>query len=447
MTKKKKNAGRHRRGQSFTCLHPAILVGIAILGIGMNLWMITTLTKSDTFLDEFVAEREQYDQDDGKVSWKWLLDPIDPKKFFDEWFEKRPVVLRRDSEYYERRLGTNLSSLDHMLRIQHQVKNRADLLHPETGVTQVKCAAYKGASMVERNEYKDEKSALRDGATLVCDLVPAYWKPASRLSMSLLRDEEDSPGFAFLTNMYVTPEGKNQGFGKHNDNKDVFIIQLAGRKEWFMQRTTFPLPLRHQCVGRSFEPSADTVTVDDKIESIILEAGDLLFLPRGYVHWAQTSENSTSMHWTLSATLNAEYAVVLDAFLNSFLYEPSSDPYEQRHCDIPSSHNNLVRWMHENLLNHLASAIERTSGAYLRSAVICDRSNITGMIETVRQRLERLFELDIPQTDMTRRVWAYLNRIIRTCPSRTERAIRHAFRSEKAGLEYIEGLLEKSLQP
>ena len=416
-------------------------MGIAILGMGLNLFMIKTLTHQASFLDEFVGER--YDQDNSDPTWKWLLHPIDPKVFFEEWFERRPLVLRRDSDYYEKKIGTNLSSLEEMIRVQNQVKNRADLLHPETGVTQVKCASYKGASMVERDEYKDERSALRDGATLVCDLVPAYWKPASRLSLSLLRDPSDSPGFAFLTNMYVTPEGKNQGFGKHNDNKDVFIIQLAGRKKWFMQKTTFPLPLRHQCVGRSFEPSADTV-VDDEIESLILEAGDLLFVPRGYIHWAQTPENSTSMHWTLSATLNAEYSTILDAFLDSFLFEASSDP---RDCDLSDPKGNpLVRWMHEYLLNHLASAVERSSGTYLRSAVMCDRNNITDMIESTRQRLERLFEFDVPQTDMTRRVWKYLNRMLRSCPSRTERAVRHAFRSEYEGLQYITRLLEKSLQ-
>lgn len=401
-----------------------------------------THTHTHSGVTEYVEGDRRFAGDASVSTWEWLLHPMDPERFFREWFEKKPVVFRRDSKHYEW-LNTDLSSLEEMIRIQNQVKNRADLLHPETGVTQVKIASYNGASMVDRtNKYQDERSALQDGATLVCDLIPAYWKPASELSMSLLQDKSHSPGFAFLTNMYVTPEGNNQGFGKHNDNKDVFIIQLAGRKKWYLQKSTFPLPLRHQCVGRSHEPSADTVTVpDEEIESLVLEPGDLLFVPRGYVHWAQTMKNTTSMHWTLSATLNSEWTTFLDAFLDSFLFEPE----EEEKCLDDGA---ILTWMREHLLNHLTSETERAECAYLRSAVMCDRENITDVIESTRQRLEHLFYDMMDSIVISKRVWNVLNQKLKDskCMSRSVRAVHHAFRSEKAGLKYIESLLLRSLR-
>ena len=46
--KKKRKKRSSSSSSSFTCLHPVVLVGIAALGIGLNVFMMTTLLLNST---------------------------------------------------------------------------------------------------------------------------------------------------------------------------------------------------------------------------------------------------------------------------------------------------------------------------------------------------------------------------------------------------------------
>ncbi len=85
----------------------------------------------------------------------------------------------------------------------------------------------------------------------------------------------------FWTNVYITPANRN-GFPQHTDHHDVFALQLSGKKKWTIYQEN-----------------------ESPIE-IILEEGDLLYLPKDYPHEAHTL-NSHSVHFTLGADF-ATYA-------------------------------------------------------------------------------------------------------------------------------------------
>jgi hypothetical protein len=92
-------------------------------------------------------------------------------------------------------------------------------------------------------------------------------------------------------NAYYTPRG-SQGLAVHHDTHDVFVLQIAGEKRWLVYEPVLDLPLKEQRykpeLGGPGVPVIDTV----------LGAGDTLYLPRGWLHEARTSEVD-SLHLTV----------------------------------------------------------------------------------------------------------------------------------------------------
>ena len=96
------------------------------------------------------------------------------------------------------------------------------------------------------------------------------------------------------TNIYLTPPDA-QGFAAHWDTHDVFVLQVGGSKRWSVYDTKVPLPLR----GQRFQPGA--TPPGDVTEEFELEAGSGLYVPRGLMHSAR-STSDTSLHITLGIT-------------------------------------------------------------------------------------------------------------------------------------------------
>jgi lysine-specific demethylase/histidyl-hydroxylase NO66 len=151
-----------------------------------------------------------------------------------------------------------------------------------------------GAGAEIADQVADDKvlAEFAAGATLVLQGMHRLWPPiqeyAGALSLQL--------GHPVQVNAYVTPP-QNTGFAPHYDVHDVFVLQFAGRKHWRIHEPVWTSPLRDQpwherksaIVARSAEtPSIDTV----------LECGDMLYLPRGYLH-AATSLGDVSGHLTV----------------------------------------------------------------------------------------------------------------------------------------------------
>jgi JmjC domain len=106
-------------------------------------------------------------------------------------------------------------------------------------------------------------------------------------------------------NAYYTPRG-SQGLAVHHDTHDVFVLQIAGRKRWLVYDPVLELPLKEQRYqasdGGPGEPVIDTV----------LGPGDTLYLPRGWLHEARTSEVD-SLHLTVGINVYTWLDAVRDA--------------------------------------------------------------------------------------------------------------------------------------
>lgn len=93
------------------------------------------------------------------------------------------------------------------------------------------------------------------------------------------------------TNIYLTPPS-SQGFKPHWDTHDVFVLQVEGSKIWRMYAGGPKLPLQDQ----KFDPE---LHAPGAVEAEFrLEAGDALYVPRGVMHAAATTD-AISLHITL----------------------------------------------------------------------------------------------------------------------------------------------------
>ena len=92
-------------------------------------------------------------------------------------------------------------------------------------------------------------------------------------------------------NAYYTPASA-QGFKVHHDTHDVLCLQVEGEKRWLVYAPVLELPLTSQ------KYSSDLGEPGEPVMDITMRAGDTLYLPRGWLHQAMTSD-TTSLHLTV----------------------------------------------------------------------------------------------------------------------------------------------------
>lgn len=131
----------------------------------------------------------------------------------------------------------------------------------------------------------------RNGDTVVLQGLhhtdPRLAELANNLALAL-----DQP---IQINAYLSPPGE-RGLDVHFDYHDVFIVQLAGAKRWriwnALERTRNPVKGRHAIAA----PTLDELGAP--LLDLTLRAGDVLYLPRGYPHLAE-SLDELSDHLTI----------------------------------------------------------------------------------------------------------------------------------------------------
>ncbi|MFJ2738307.1 cupin domain-containing protein [Streptomyces sp. NPDC087440] len=149
-----------------------------------------------------------------------------------------------------------------------------------------------GATITDQLDDTALWRAFADGATLVLQALQRTWQPltdfTSRLSTEL--------GHPVQANAYVTPP-QNRGFDDHYDVHDVFVLQIAGTKRWVIHEPVHPDPLRDQPWTDHRAAVAEAARGEAAIDTL-LEPGDVLYLPRGWLHAAE-AQGEVSVHLTL----------------------------------------------------------------------------------------------------------------------------------------------------
>jgi ribosomal protein L16 Arg81 hydroxylase len=212
-----------------------------------------------------------------------LIQPLSTPEFFSSYWEKKHLVLSRQSPDTYR----ELLSLDDVDRALTEMGSRYPDISLATGekVTSAAEFTFADGSIDPVAVFK----LFSKGTSIVLSNMQRKLPRLTALCRSLTAETS----IPFQTNLYLTPP-RSQGFRLHYDTHDVFILQIAGSKNWRIYDSPVELPAR----GRGYsaykqEPGA----LSDKF---VLQQGDLLYMPRGWYHEA-ISDESTSLHITLGA--------------------------------------------------------------------------------------------------------------------------------------------------
>ncbi|MHA7263165.1 cupin domain-containing protein [Arthrobacter sp. TMN-37] len=193
-----------------------------------------------------------------------------------------------------------------------------------------------------------------DGATLVLQALHRTWEPIADFNARLSTEL----GHPVQANAYITPP-QNRGFDDHYDVHDVFVLQIEGTKRWIIHEPVLPDPLRDQVWTDRRSAVADAAKGEAYIDTV-LEPGDVLYLPRGWLHAAQ-AQGEVSIHLTLGIHSWTRYALA-EQLAQAALAELRDDPEMRRTLplgiDGPAGEVDLVR-------KRLAAAVADADSAAL----------------------------------------------------------------------------------
>jgi len=226
-------------------------------------------------------------------SFEKLSAPVAPQTFFAEHWERAPLHIRRDDASFYRDVLTK-PELEQMissgvLRYPAVQLSKAGRFYPADSFSRnIRSGADTFSGVLNVAKLAAE---YRGGATVLLPGLQRSHAPVRALTTAL----EAFFSHPVQANVYLTPENAT-GFAPHYDTHEVFILQIAGAKHWRIHEPLLPLPYRNQpFTNDSGVPARMLMEVD-------MAAGDLLYLPRGYIHTTTTSRSS-SVHLTIGMTV------------------------------------------------------------------------------------------------------------------------------------------------
>jgi len=274
------------------------------------------------------------------LSLAWLLAPLTVETFLDTvWGQTHHHVSRNCSGYYDTLLDGS-ASVDELVS-----SFRADLSLVSLARGDDKKNAYVYRLAGGGFDVDGIGRDFADGYTIVLESVHRY----VRTIASLLHSIEIELNFTTQVNAYITPPG-SQGFVAHHDDHDVLILQIRGSKVWHLYDGADVAPhemSRHEPVDTAGLPLPTDVR---------MEIGDVLYLPRGRVHAAE-STSEVSVHLTVGLHAPTLLTLVTRAL------DSLSHSDDRVHTQLPARylHDPEARASLGALVHVLAQAIEEPS--------------------------------------------------------------------------------------
>jgi len=208
----------------------------------------------------------------------WLLAPLDAARFFERHWEREPLLLhRRRRDYYGALL--TVGEFDRVL-------TTPGLARPQVTVANAEAEIADDDYLVGGSDLDHVQVArlFAEGATIT---VNGMHRRTEALGI-FCRNLEAELSCRAQANVYLSPP-RSQGFRRHCDLHDVFVLQLEGTKHWRLYDTPIELPLPEQYAA------SDGGKASRELE---LRPGDLAYIPRGVMHDAYTGVKR-SLHVTI----------------------------------------------------------------------------------------------------------------------------------------------------
>jgi hypothetical protein len=211
----------------------------------------------------------------------WLLFPYAKEKFATDFFEKNYLHIQRNDRFYFEKL-LQAHDLDALLGSRQFQFPSLRLTKAGEELTSEKYSNDKQVDLSRVHKF------FLDGYTIILNALHEQNKALGTLVNRLSNDL----GHPFQTNIYITPPN-SQGFPAHYDTHDVFVLQIEGSKSWRIYADS-PVVLP----TKQMEFQKEKHAVPESYTMVELKKGELLYIPRGMMHDAQTNSD-LSVHVTL----------------------------------------------------------------------------------------------------------------------------------------------------
>src|ERR1700760_3400980 len=256
------------------------------------------------------------------LSLAWLLEPLPVETFLDEiWGNDHRHIARRNASHFDRLLPAS-STIDALVELF--------CLEP-SALRLVRGKDKKGPDNYLSAEGGLDIAGFRrdfnDGYTVVVDGIEQYVRAIGTLARAL----EVELNFPVQVNAYVTPP-ESSGLVPHYDDHDVLILQLRGAKTWHLYEGADRPP-------RDIQRDGDKAVALESLPAptdLRLEPGDVLYVPRGRVHEAETHAEA-SVHLTVGIHAPTVLMLAIGAlYSQSFRDDRLNAQLPARHLDDPN---------------------------------------------------------------------------------------------------------------
>ncbi len=216
---------------------------------------------------------------DDQISISQLLAPLSINDFFENYWEQNYIHVQKENHSYEDLI--TIDQLDDFLSLQNLkpeglrlAKNGEQIPEKEWTKTYTILDGVKNITVAPELVLRH----YNDGATIIISFADMMIPALGRINKCI----EHELGIKSQANVYITPPNA-QGFSKHYDTHDIFLLQIKGPKTWRMYHS-----------GEELPTSVNSFKKEPKLlEEINIETGDLLYMPRGVVHEAFSSDVAT----------------------------------------------------------------------------------------------------------------------------------------------------------
>lgn len=264
-----------------------------------------------------------------RATLDFLLGKVSVAEFYAKYWEQKPLCIQKTTdESHANRFERLLSKS----KIQEILQKTPTYYGRDLNVARYEKSKDGVKRRVTLDRLKD-KIVCEEDPTDVRNFVKVdpddIWTNFERgCTIRLLRPHEHSDEIHALlsilelewgcmvgANAYLTPPNSSQGFAPHYDDIEAFCLQLEGKKRWKVYEPLNPREVLPRFSSSDFKEE-DLVGIQPVLD-VVLEAGDMLYMPRGWIHQACTlrsgaEDNEHSLHLTVSSMQQWAWADLME---------------------------------------------------------------------------------------------------------------------------------------
>ncbi|TKR70129.1 hypothetical protein L596_022189 [Steinernema carpocapsae] len=266
---------------------------------------IVKATKTDPIdFSTFPFSKSKHSVQNASAAFNWMIGPCDVQTFFKSIFEKKVLNVKRNNKTFYGNLFSTATLTELLEKHCLEYGSNINIASYKNGVR----TTLNGEGRVYPQAVKShlqEKCSVQfvnpptfdDNVWYICEVLQELF------------------GSFVGANTYLTP-ANSAGFAPHWDEIDAFILQLEGSKRW----KVYAPEGKEDSLPR--ESSGNFTDEDMKhrkpVFDDVIREGDLLYVPRGFIHQALTTKEH-SLHITISVCRRNAFADMMDKLVPEVL--------------------------------------------------------------------------------------------------------------------------------